>query len=52
MRWGAPRVCEPWEQTELLRRYGRLEEQLGLCYPALRLQPTPAELQELFAAVG
>ena len=39
-------------QAELLRRYGRLEEQLALCYPALRLAPSPAELQALFAAVG
>lgn len=39
-------------QAELLQRYGRLEEQLALCYPALRLAPSPAELQALFAAMG
>jgi len=39
-------------RAELLRRYGRLEEQLALCYPALRLAPAPAELAALFAAVG
>ena len=39
-------------QTELLRRYAALEEQMALCYPSVTLSPTPAELEALCKSVG
>ena len=42
-------LTQVWQslQVELLKRYRQLEEQMALCYPALQLSPSPAELQEL-----
>ncbi|GFR45235.1 hypothetical protein Agub_g6633, partial [Astrephomene gubernaculifera] len=42
-----------WERIyeELMNTYRRLEEQLGLCYPSLQLDPAPEQLAELFRSV-
>ncbi len=39
-------------QTELLRRYVQLEEQMAMCYPSMQLTPSPQELEELCKNIG
>ena len=39
-------------QTELLRRYVQLEEQMAMCYPSMQLTPSPQELEEICRSIG
>ena len=35
-----------------LQRWGRMQEQLRLCYPNIQLQPPLAELKQIFKAAA
>ncbi|EIE25400.1 hypothetical protein COCSUDRAFT_46702 [Coccomyxa subellipsoidea C-169] len=51
----APKLAaQVWQrlQTEMLRRYVQLEEQMALCYPSMQLTPSPQELEELCKSVA
>ncbi|CAL8460642.1 g172 [Coccomyxa elongata] len=51
----APKLAaQVWQrlQTELLRRYVQLEEQMAMCYPSMQLTPSPQELEELCKSIG